>query len=188
MLLKMIPTGLGMSTRTTFGDDQTETTHWLSFTLQVAGHDSLKLETGEVLENPAYASIRGNKPNEISANLTVHPASDKRGPSLNAMTYFEAMEGDDYSFPSSIIFEVFIPASDYSLLLNNIRGGIKPSSITVRLRHNFLDKASPITIGPAPDGSMMIWHNAIQQNRNVHIESIELYYQLNGADDHHNRS
>jgi hypothetical protein len=124
MLLKMIPTGLGMSTRTTFGDDQTETTHWLSFTLQVAGHDSLKLETGEVLENPAYASIRGNKPNEISANLTVHPASDKRGPSLNAMTYFEAMEGDDYSFPSSIIFEVFIPASDYSLLLNNIRGGI----------------------------------------------------------------
>jgi hypothetical protein len=100
MLLKMIPTGLGMSTRTTFGDDQTETTHWLSFTLQVAGHDSLKLETGEVLENPAYASIRGNKPNEISANLTVHPASDKRGPSLNAMTYFEAMEGDDYSFPS----------------------------------------------------------------------------------------
>jgi hypothetical protein len=31
---------------------------------------------------------------------------------------------------------------------------------------------------------MMIWRNAIQQNRNVRIESLELYYQLKGADDH----
>lgn len=79
---------------------------------------------------------------------------------------------------------MFIPASDYSLLLNNIRGGIKPSSITIRLRYNCLDEGSPITMGAAPDGSAMIWHNAIQQNRNVNIEAIELYYQLMGADDH----
>ncbi|WP_256469843.1 hypothetical protein [Bradyrhizobium sp. 142] len=39
-------------------------------------------------------------------------------------------------------------------------------------------------MGAAPDGSAMIWHNAIQQNRNVNIEAIELYYQLMGADDH----
>src|ERR1700682_662304 len=113
MRLKMIPTGLGMTARTTFGD-QTETTHSLSFTLQLAGHDSLKLETGEVFENPACASVRGNKQNEISAHLTIHPASDERGPSLNAMRYFEAMTGDDYSSPPLIGFEVSTPASDYS--------------------------------------------------------------------------
>jgi hypothetical protein len=79
--------------------------------------------------------------------------------------------------------------SEQQSMLRRPLESAKPSSITVRLRYNFLDKTSPITIGPAPDGSMMIWHNAIQQNRNVHIESIELYSQLDGADDHHqNRS
>ena len=156
-------------------------TRWL-FTLRLAGHDSLKLETGEVFENPAYASVSGNKQNEISAHLNVRPASDERDPSdTNQMTYFEGMTGDDYSSPPSIHFDVSTPASDYSLLLNNIHGGITPSSITVRLRYNFLDKGSPITFGPAPDGSMKIWHNAIQQNRSVNVESIELYYQLIGA-------
>jgi hypothetical protein len=175
MLLRMIPTDLGMTARTTFGD-QTETTHSISFTLQLAGHDSLKLETGEVLENPAYASVRGNKQNEISASLTIHPASDERGPSLNAMRYFEAMTGDDYSSPPLIGFEVSTPASDYCLLLDNIRGGITPSLVAVKLRYNSLDKGSPITFGPAPDGSMMIWRNAIEQNRCVAIESIEFRY------------
>jgi hypothetical protein len=185
MLLKMIPTGLGMSTRTTFGDDQTETAHSLAFTLRPTGRDTLKLETGEVFQNPAYDFVGGDKSNEISAYLNIRPASDARDPShTNQMTYFEGITGDDYSSPPSIHFDVSIPATDYSLLLNNIRGGITPSSITVRLRYNFLDKGSPITFGPAPDGSMMIWHNAIQQNRSVNVESIELYYQLMGADDH----
>jgi hypothetical protein len=182
MWLRMIPTGLGMSTRTTFGD-QIETAHSLTFTLRLAGQDSLKLETGEVFENPRYASVRGNQQKEISAHLNVRPASDERDPShTNNMRYFAGSKGEDYS-PPFIHFEVSAPASDYSLLLNNIRGGIMPSGVTVGLRHNLRDKGAPLEYDFAPDGSMMIWRNAVQQNRHVDVESIEFHYRLIGADD-----
>jgi hypothetical protein len=184
MWLRMIPTGLGMTTRTTLGDQAT-TAHSLSFTLHLAGQDSLKLETGEVFQNPAYASVRGNKQNEIAAHLSVSPASDDRDPShTNNMRYFEAVTGDDYGSPPSIHFEVSTPASDYSLLLNNIRGGITPSLVTVGLRFDLRDKGSPLKYDYAPDGSMMIWRNAIEQNRRVDVESIEFHYRLIGTDDH----
>jgi hypothetical protein len=187
MWLKMIPTGLGMSTRTTFGDDQTETAHTLHFTLRLAGQDSLKLETGEVFENPRYASVRGNQQKEISAHLNIRPASDERDPShTNNMRYFGGSKGEDYS-PPFIHFEVSAPASDYSLLLNNIRGGITPSLVTMGLRHDLHDKGSPVKYDYAPDGSMMIWDNAAQQNRRVDVESIEFHYHLIGdADDDDN--
>jgi hypothetical protein len=183
MWLKMIPTGLGMSSRTTFGD-QTDTAHTVYFTLHPAGQNSLKLETGEVFQNPAYASVRGNKRNEISAHLNVRPASEGRDPShTNNMIYFAGTTGDDYS-PPFIHFEVSTPASDYSLLLNNLRGGIMPSLVTVGLRDKLRDKGSPVEYDFAPDGSMKIWRNAMQENRRVDVESIEFHYRLIGADDH----
>jgi hypothetical protein len=56
--------------------------------------------------------------------------------------------------------------------------------VTVGLRHNLHDKGSPVKYDYAPDGSMMIWDNAAQQNRRVDVESIELHYRLIGdADD-----
>jgi hypothetical protein len=91
--------------------------------------------------------------------------------------------GEDDS-PPFVHFEVSAPASDYSLLLNNIRGGITPSLVTVGSRHNLHDRASPIEYDFAPDGSMMIWRNAMEQNRRVDVESVEFYYRLIGADDH----
>jgi hypothetical protein len=176
-----------MSTRTTFGD-QTDTAHTLFFTLHLAGRDSLKLETGEVFQNPRYASVRGNERNEISAHLNVRPASDGHNPSHNEMRYFKGVTGDDGS-PPSIHFEVSTPASDYSLLLNNVRGGVMPSSVTVELRHNLRDKGSPLEYDYAPDGSMMIWRNAMAQNRRVDVESIEFHYRLIGdPDDDDNES
>jgi hypothetical protein len=182
MWLRMIPTGLGMTARTTFGD-HTETAHSLNFRLHLAGQDSLKLETGEVFENPRYASVRGNEQKEIFANLIVRPASDERDTSH--MRYFEgSKEGDDDYSPPLIHFDVFTPPSDYNLLLNNVRGGMMPSAVTVGLRHDIYDKGSPLKYDYAPDGSMMIWHNAIGQNRLVDVESIEFHYRLIGADDH----
>ena len=94
------------------------------------------------------------------------------------MRYFAGSKG------AFIHFDVSTPASDYSLLLNNIRGGITPSSVTVVLRHDLNDKGSPLEYDFAPDGSMMIWRNAVQQNRRVDIESVEFHYRLLGADDH----
>lgn len=184
MWLRMIPTGLGMTTRTTFGD-QTETAHSLNFRLHLAGQDSLKLETDEVFQNPRYATVRGNKQNEIFANLNVRPASDERDPShTNNMRYIAGSKGDDDYSPPFIHFEVSAPASDYRVLINNVRGGIFPSLVTVELRHDIRDKGSPVEYDFAPDGSMMIWRNAVQQNRRVDVESIEFHYRLVGANDH----
>ena len=99
------------------------------------------------------------------------------------MRYLEAVTGDDYGSPPSIHFEVSTPASDYSLLLNNIRGGMTPSSVTVELRYNLYDKGSPLKYGHAPDGSEIIWQNALEQNRRVDVESIEFQYRLIGDAD-----
>ena len=118
MWLKLIPINLSMSSRTTFGE-KAGTGHTLYFTLHLAGRDSLKLETGEVFRNPAYTSAYGIEQNHIDAHMNVRPASDGRDPShTNTMVYFGGVTGDDYGAPPSIHFDVSIPASDYSLLLN----------------------------------------------------------------------
>ncbi|MBA4033538.1 MAG: hypothetical protein C0480_02885 [Bradyrhizobium sp.] len=167
-----------MTTRTTFGD-QTETAHSLTFTLHLAGKDAFKLDTGEVFQAPARAAARKDKPPEISAYMNVRPATDGRDPShINKMTYHAAVTGDDYGSPPSIHFDASMLASDYSLLLNNIRGGVLPSSVTVGLRHDIYDKASPIDYG---HGSLMVWRNAMEQNQRVDVESVEFYYQLLGT-------
>jgi hypothetical protein len=52
----------------------------------------------------------------------------------------------------------------------------------VALRHNLHDKGSPLKYDFAPDGSMMIWRNAMQKNRRIDIESIEFQYRLLGVE------
>ena len=181
MWLRRVPTGLSMSSRTTFGD-KAGTGHMLYFTLHHAGQSILTLETGEVLQNPGYAAVRKNKQNEIDANLSLHPETEGRDPSnTNVMSYFEAVTSDDHHMPSSIHFDVSIPASDYSLLLNNIRGGLMPSSVTVGLRRDFFGRGKAVEYDYAPDGSMMLWHNA--KNRHVAVDGITIDYRLIGADD-----
>ena len=81
----------------------------------------------------------------IDANLSLHLVSDGRDLSrTNVMTYVEGVTSDDHHAPPSIHFDVSIPASDHSLLLNNIRGGITPSSVRVELRHELYGKGSPV--------------------------------------------
>ena len=183
MWLKLIPSDLSMSSRTTFGE-KAGTAHTVHFTLHLAGQDRLTLETGEVLQNPAYGAVRGNKQKEIDAQMNVRPASEGRDLShTNRMGYFEGVTNDDGGAPPSIHFDVTIPASDYSLLLNNIRGGINPASVTVELRHDLFGKGSPLDYDYAPDGSRMLWRNATKENRFVAVEGIDFQYRLIGADD-----
>ena len=58
MWLKLIPSYLSMSSRTTFGE-KAGTAHTLYFTVHLAGRNSLKLETGEVFQNPTLAQFAG---------------------------------------------------------------------------------------------------------------------------------
>lgn len=87
------------------------------------------------------------------------------------------MSGDD-SAPSSINFHVSIPASDYSLLLDNIRGGINPAWVMVELRLDYNGTELPLYY--APDGSK-VWRNA--RNWFVDVHSIDFQFRLIGADD-----
>jgi len=171
----MIPTGLGMFTQTTFGD-QAATAQTLFFKLDLARGNRLTLETGEVFQSTAYPWEKRRK---ISASLNVDPASEGRDAShTNNMRYFEEEKGDDYEEPPFIHFQVSIPSSDYSLLLNNIREGLTPSVVTVELRHDLFDKGSPIGFDNAPDGSEMIWRNA--HDRRVDVVGIGFEYRLIG--------
>jgi hypothetical protein len=178
MWLKLIPSHLSMSSRITFGE-KAGTAHRLYFTVHLTGRNSLKLETGEVLQNPTYAARIGDEQNNIDASLSLHPVTEARDPSnTNVMSYHAAVSTDEHHAPSSIHFDVSIPASDYSLLLNNIRGGINPASITVELRHSIWDKGSPVDY--ADDGSGMLWRNT--KNRHVALDGITIDYQLIGAE------
>jgi hypothetical protein len=112
---------------------------------------------------------------KIFAHLRVRPSDGHDPEHTNDMRYYEGGEE-----PPIIHFGVYIPASDYSLLVSNIRGGIMPSSVTVGFRNDRYDKGSPIEFGNAPDGSEIIWRNAMQQNRRVDVESIEFHYGLIG--------
>ena len=171
MWLTLIPSALSMSSKTTFGD-KAGTSHTLCFTLHLAGQDRLTLETGEVFQNAAY------KQNAISAHMNLYPASGKGDPSpFNRMSYSKGVSGDD-SAPSSINFHVSIPASDYSLLLDNIRGGINPAWVMVELRLDYNGTELPLYY--APDGSK-VWRNA--KNWFVDVDSIVFQYRLIGADD-----
>ncbi|HVR58009.1 MAG TPA: hypothetical protein VMT72_14430 [Pseudolabrys sp.] len=176
MWLKLIPSYLSMSSRTTFGE-KAGTAHTLHFTVHLVGQ-RLALETGEIFQNPEYASIRGYEQTAIDANLSLHLVSDGRDLSrTNVMTYVEGVTNDDHHAPPSIHFDVSIPASDHSLLLNNIRGGITPSSVRVELRHELYGKGSPVDY----EGGEMHWRNA--KNRRVALESINIDYRVIGADD-----
>ena len=72
MWLKLIPINLSMSSRTTFGE-KAGTGHTLYFTVHLAGRNSLKLETGEVLQNPEYAARLGDKQDNIDARSEPPP-------------------------------------------------------------------------------------------------------------------
>ena len=175
MWLKLIPINLSMSSRTTFGE-MAGAGHTLYFTVHLTGRDSLKLETGEVWQN--HTARRGDQQDTIDANLSLHPVTEGRDPShTNVMTYHAAVTTDEHHAPSSIHFDVSIPASDYSLLLNNIRGGLTPSLLTVELRHSIWDKGSPVDYDD--NGSGMLWRNA--KNRHVALDGITIDYRLIGA-------
>ena len=171
MWLTLIPTSLAMSTQTTFGD-KAGTSHTLYFTLHLAGQDRLTLETGEVFQNAAY------KQNAISAHMNLYSASGEGEPSpFNRMSYSAGVSGDD-SAPSSINFHVSIPAIDYSLLLDNIRGGVNPAWVMVEFRLDY--NGTELPLYNAPDGSK-VWRNA--KNWFVDVDSIVFQYRLIGADD-----
>ena len=142
----------------------------------------LDLDTGEVFQDYGYARLRKKEEKLISATITIREIPDDSYYQHNAMHYVSEIEGDDFSHPSSIIFDVFIAPSAFRELIDNIRNGLLPETITVELLRDpslfFSTSASSekkpiLEYGWEPDGSGLIWHNEERENQKILIESIK---------------
>jgi hypothetical protein len=135
--------------------------------------DHLDLDTGEVFQDPSYARLHKNEQKLIGASITINPLPDDSYYQYNDMSYFEEVKGD-YSSPSSIFFSVFIVPTAFRELVDNIRNGLLPETITIELSDN--RKRVPLQHGWQPDGSGMVWHNIEQENRRVPIKGVLFGY------------
>jgi hypothetical protein len=119
----------------------------------------------------------------INARMSIHPISDDQDYRYNVMQYMAEGRGDDYHFPSSIFFRVFIPLTAFRDLLENIKSNLFPETITIELISPQLfttnadrGKKPPVEYGWEPDGSGLIWHNKQKENQKIPIESIQVLY------------
>jgi hypothetical protein len=159
-------------------DDPPASTQIISFGLLPADdRDHLDLDTGEVFQEYNYAVLHKKEQKLISASITVRALPDDSYYQYNLMRYLPETKGDDYYFPSSIHFDLFIAPTSFGELAGNLKNGLPPGIITIELsspplfttNENRGDRA-PIEYGWEPDGSGLIWHN--QENRNVPVEGV----------------
>ena len=146
--------------------------------------DHLDLDTGEVFQDYSFARLHKNDKKLISANITIRPSRDDSDYQYNLMRYMGEQTGDDFNHPSSIDLNVFIAPTAFRQLIDNLRGGLYPGTITIELADearffktstNPKTKA-PIEFGWEPDGSGMIWHN--KEHRTIPIESVRFDYSI----------
>jgi hypothetical protein len=65
----------------------------------------------------------------------------------------------------------FIAPTAFRELIDNIRNGLLPETISIEL-----SEKAPLEYAWEPDGSGMIWHNKGKENKRVPIESITFQY------------
>lgn len=176
MLLRLQVTSLSLNMTTDLPGAETMRRQ-LSFSVTFSGRDHLDLETGEVFQSETYATVR-KEVEPIDATLYVSQAQNNDDHQYNEMRYFEASEvrDDVEGHPSFIIFQLFLSPNDVETLLQNARGGLRPSSTTLELQHSIWDKASPIEYGLEPDGTGIKWKN--RENRAVRIVGVSFHYDL----------
>jgi hypothetical protein len=137
-------------------------------------HNHLDLDTGEVFQDYDYARLRKNEGKLISASITIRELPDNSYYQLNAMHYMAEIGGNDFSRPSTIVFDVFITPEAFNKLSDNVRNGLLPQIITIDLSYD--PKNTPLALGWEPDGSGVIWHNRERESQRIPIEGVKFYY------------
>jgi len=99
---------ISVEARTAHTDRPERAPEVVSFKLLPTERDHLDLDTGEVFQDYGYARTQKNEGKLIAASITIRPSNDKSDGEQSAMFYMSEVTGDFYSYPSSIIFDVFI--------------------------------------------------------------------------------
>jgi hypothetical protein len=181
MLIKTRPAFVSISLEacTPTKDRPVPTTESISFGLiPTDERDHLDLDTGEVFQDYNYARLHKKEQKLIDARVSIYPISDDQDYRYNVMHYMAEARGDDYYFPSSIFFRVFIPQTAFRDLLENIKSSLLPETITIELTSPQLfttdadrGKKPPVEYGWEPDGSGLIWHN--KENKQIPVMSVK---------------
>jgi hypothetical protein len=141
--------------------------------------DYLELKTGEIFCNPRYSKLRGEE-KMISATVSISRAGHDEDYPYSKLRYFPEVQTDDGFHDSSLHFRAYLPPTDFDDLITNLRNGLAPASVSVRLKYDMWDKASPLVFGWEPDGSHLIWNNDTAEARKAGLEitSVKFGYGL----------
>jgi hypothetical protein len=126
---------------------------------------ALELETGEVLSAP-FARLNDST---ISASLRF--LAEEEG-AKSEMQYWPQIEADNSAIGPFIVFDIFASVSDFGELVTNIRNGLVPERICVKLAedHKFWRSADPTN-----RWSKKVWRNEIDNAHGCAAIPIEGY-------------
>lgn len=167
---------ISLEARVPTKDRPDATLEYLSFQLLPDDGDHLDLDTGEVFQKD-YDEKR-----HIGASLTIRPSPDDSRESH--MRYLGKVQGDDYRYPSSIDFAAFIEPTAFRELVDNIKVGLFPETITFDFENQVQfytivyqdgtrEQKKALEYG-LPD--QLVWHNREQENQRVPISSVTFKY------------
>jgi hypothetical protein len=146
--------------------------------LPTAGHDHLALDTGEV-----FARLHKKGQELIRVSIMIMAISSDTDTQYNYILYMDETGRDDFYSPSSILGSVFIQPKAFRDLVENVKNGLHPETITIELPSppfftikGAQKKQPPLEYGSAPDGSRIIWHNKEKENRKIPIQNIRFDY------------
>jgi len=165
------------------GNDSARRKEYISFqVLPTDDRDHLDLDTGEIFQHYNYARIRNKHENLIGARLTIEPTSEDSDYRRNSMRYMDEVRGEFESFPTTIFFGVYVAPATFRELVDNIKSGLLPETITIGFERDPLyaignpQEKRLLEYGWEPDGSGKIWHNKERENRAIPIENIKFDY------------
>lgn len=126
----------------------------------------VRLDTGEVFTNPDSINTLPKGLPIIGCTASFLPTDIGDEIKSSRLEYFNGFSSDDVRAPSWISVSCFITHDLFSSLIANLRSGIYPSHIELRLQNYVMSENNikPFTFGMAPDGSEIYWHN-IKHNR-----------------------
>jgi hypothetical protein len=184
MRTRLASASISLEARVPTKDRPVATQEYVSFELMPTDErDHLDLETGEVFQDYSYARLHKKEKKLIYASMTIRACREDSDYQYNAMRYMTEQTGDDYHYPSSILFNVFIAPTAFRELADNIRSGLFPQVVTIELVDDpsqffttSSKKKAAIEFGWEPDGSGRIWHNRDKENQRIAIEGVRFDY------------
>ena len=131
----------------------------------------IDLDTGEAFLDYDYNRLTDKKEKKelISASMTIYETQDESSYRYNEMRYWGETR--------SITFQVFVPPTTFRELIDNIKNGTFPETISIDLPffRTSDDKKAPIEYG---SDDRLIWHNKEKENHKIPVEGVRFSYAI----------